>query len=119
MTQKFNHGEVWLANLNPSKGAEPGKTRPVLIVQEQALLDVEHPSTIIIPITSQIYDDVFPLRVRLKASEKLKKESDLLIDQIRAIDNCRFSGESPLVTLSETSMRKIYQAISEVMGLEL
>jgi mRNA interferase MazF len=28
-----NRGEVWLADLNPSRGTEPGKTRPVLIVQ--------------------------------------------------------------------------------------
>lgn len=29
---KLRHGDVWLANLNPSRGTEPGKTRPVLIV---------------------------------------------------------------------------------------
>jgi mRNA interferase MazF len=32
-------GEVWLANLNPQRGTEPGKTRPVLIVQGQALIN--------------------------------------------------------------------------------
>lgn len=36
-------GEVWIADLNPRSGAEPGKARPVLIVQAQALLDAEHP----------------------------------------------------------------------------
>ncbi|MDE2140360.1 MAG: type II toxin-antitoxin system PemK/MazF family toxin, partial [Gammaproteobacteria bacterium] len=39
-------GSVWLANLNPGHGTEPGKIRPVLIVQSQALLDAEHPSTL-------------------------------------------------------------------------
>ncbi len=38
-----NRGEVWLANLNPTRGTEPGKTRPVLIVQAQALLDANIP----------------------------------------------------------------------------
>ena len=33
-----NRGEVWLANLDPTRGTEPGKTRTVLIVQAQALL---------------------------------------------------------------------------------
>jgi len=28
-------GEVWLAHLNPWRGIEVGKTRPVLIVQAQ------------------------------------------------------------------------------------
>ena len=27
-----DRGEVWLADLNPRQGTEPGKTRPVLIV---------------------------------------------------------------------------------------
>ena len=44
-------GEVWLANLNPRRGTEPGNTRPVLVVQAQALIDAGHPSTLIIPLT--------------------------------------------------------------------
>jgi len=44
-----NRGEVWLADLNPTRGTEPGKNRPVLIVQSQALLDADHPSTLIVP----------------------------------------------------------------------
>ena len=39
MIVNFNHGEIWLANLNPTKGTEPCKTRPVLILQNQILLD--------------------------------------------------------------------------------
>ena len=34
-------GEIWLADLNPRQGTEPGKTRPVLIVQAQPLLDAD------------------------------------------------------------------------------
>lgn len=49
MTPAIKHGTIWLANLNPQKGTEPGKTRPVLILQDQALLDAGHPFTIIIP----------------------------------------------------------------------
>ena len=45
----YNRGEIWLANLNAGKGTEPGKVRPVLIIQCQDLLDVDHPSTLIIP----------------------------------------------------------------------
>jgi mRNA interferase MazF len=48
----LNRGEVWLADLNPKRGTEPGKTRPVLIVQAQALLDAQHPSTLIVPLTT-------------------------------------------------------------------
>ncbi|MDA1107469.1 MAG: type II toxin-antitoxin system PemK/MazF family toxin [Proteobacteria bacterium] len=40
-------GSVWLAHLNPGRGTEPDKIRPVLIVQSQALLEADHPSTLI------------------------------------------------------------------------
>ena len=38
-----DRGEVWVADLNPRRGTEPGQTRPVLIVQAQALLDAGRP----------------------------------------------------------------------------
>ena len=84
-----NRGEVWLANLNPRRGTEPGKTMPVLIVQTQALLDAQHPSALIIPLTTRLIDEAEPLRLRVTASSRLQKDSDLLIDQLRAIDNRR------------------------------
>lgn len=55
-------GAIWLANLNPRRGAEPGQTRPVLIVQSQALLAAGHPSTLIIPLTTNLIEDAEPPR---------------------------------------------------------
>jgi len=118
MTQKLKKGEVWLANLNPSKGTEPGKTRPVLVIQNQVLLDIDHPSTLIIPLTTNLVEGGQPLRVRVKAQDKLKKDSDLLIDQVRAIDNKRLTN-GPLVQLDNDSMETIYQSLFEVMGYDL
>ena len=117
MTQKIKHGEIWLANLNPGRGTGAGKYRPVLILQNQALLDVEHPSTLIIPLTTKLADHAEPLRIRIKAHDKLKKDSDLLIDQIRAIDNKRLI-EGPLAECKATFMSKVYEAVSEVMGID-
>jgi mRNA interferase MazF len=79
--------EIWLADLNPSRGTEPGKTRPVVIIQTDLLNDF-HPSTIICPITSKVNLEIVLLRVHLK-KEQLDKPSDILVDQIRAIDNER------------------------------
>lgn len=115
MTLKINHGEIWLANLNPTRGTETGKCRPVLIIQNQALLDIKHPSTIIIPLTTNLIENAEPLRLRIKAQDKLIKDSDLLIDQIRAIDNKRLI-DGPLVKCLDSFMSTVYQAVSEVMG---
>jgi len=116
MIPKLRHGEVWLANLNPNKGKEPGKIRPVLLLQEQALLDAKHPTTIIIPLTTQLVDDAYPLRIRIRKTAKLKQNSDLLIDQIRAIDNKRLV-EGPILQCGPRFLNKIYDAINEIMGM--
>jgi len=112
----MKRGEIYLANLNPGKGTEPGKTRPVLIVQDQSLIDAEHPSTLIIPLTSRCIDDAEPLRLRIAMADKLDKTSDLLIDQLRAIDNRRLM-ETPLLTCSEALMQRVDQCMQEVLGI--
>lgn len=84
---KIRQYDIWLANLNPSKGTEPGKTRPVVIIQTD-LLNETHLSTIICPITTNVNKEIELLRVHLRAGQ-LDNISDILVDQIRAIDNKR------------------------------
>jgi len=86
---KIKQYEIWIADLNPRSGTETVKTRPVVIVQTD-LLDKFHPSTIICPITTNVKLDAEILRVHLsKGSATLKEDCDIMIDQIRAIDNKR------------------------------
>jgi mRNA interferase MazF len=111
-----DRGEIWLADLDPRRGTEPGKTRPVLVVQAQALQDSGHPSTIVIPLTSNIEEDAEPLRVRVPPSGRLRRQSDLLVDQIRAIDNRRLV-KGPMTRLPKSLMTKVASAIQEVLDL--
>lgn len=112
----LKQGEIWLANLNPGKGSEPGKTRPVLIVQGQALLDAGHPSTLVIPLTTNLIEDAEPLRIRVAAHGKLKQDSDLLIDQLRAIDNRRLTN-GPLTRCDEQLMNLVQGAIIDLLKM--
>ena len=114
MTRK--RGEIWLADLNPRRGTEAGKTRPVLVVQAQALLDAEHPSTLIVPLTTKLIGEAEPLRIRIQASGALKKDSDALIDQVRAIDNRRLV-QGPLTRLSPRQMKAVGTALLDVLEL--
>lgn len=112
-----NRGEVWLASLDPPHGTEPGKTRPVLIVQAQALLEAGHPSTLIVPLTTNLVADAAPLHVHVPATGLLRRDSDLLIDQLRAIDNRRLV-QGPLARLSPSELRAVAEAIREVLELD-
>ncbi len=96
---KIKQNEIWIADLNPHVGTETGKTRPVLIIQTDLLNKVSHPSTIICPITTNINMEAEILRAHIKKGvANVKENSDVMIDQIRAIDNKRLIkkvGELP------------------------
>lgn len=111
-----DRGEIWLADLDPRHGTVPGKTRPVLIVQAQALLEARHPSTLVIPLTTSLIDDAEPLRIRIPSVARLRRDSDLLVDQLRAIDNRRLS-QGPVARLSKLQMSRVGHAIREVLDL--
>ena len=94
---KIKQFDIWIADLEPQRGTESGKVRPVLIVQTNLLR--EHPSTVICPITTNVVEESDILRVHIKKEvANLKSDSDVMIDQIRAIDNRRLNnkiGELP------------------------
>ena len=82
--------EIWVADLNPQRGTESGKTWPVLVVQTNLLNKVDHPSTIVCPITTNVRSGVKILRIHLsKGMGNMHEACDVMIDQIRAIDNTR------------------------------
>lgn len=87
---KIKKWNVYLADLNPKMGTEPGKVRPVVVVQTD-LLNGFHPSTVVCPVTTKVQSKARFLRVHLAIGEAgLKEKSDIMIDQIRATDNRRF-----------------------------
>ena len=110
---KIKQYDIWLANLNPSKGTEPGKIRPVVIVQTDLLND-SHLSTIICPVSTNLIPDAELLRVHLKKGQ-LDKLSDVLIDQIRAIDNKRLLNK--IGKLSTDQIKTLKSNISIVLDL--
>ncbi len=82
--------DIWIADLNPRLGTEAGKRRPVLVIQTNLLNKVSHPSTIIVPMTTNVQEASEILRVHVKkGTTGLDEDCDIMIDQIRAIDNNR------------------------------
>ncbi len=116
MPMAYKRGGVYLANFNPSRGTEPGKIRPCIVMQSNLLNDVDHPSTTILPLTTRLIEDAAPLRFRLIARDGLKFDSDVMLDQTRTIDNRRINGEM-LAILSDQEMGKIELFLRIVLDL--
>jgi mRNA interferase MazF len=110
---KIKQYDIWLANLNPSRGTEPGKTRPVVIVQTN-LLNEEHLSTLVCPVTTNVNPEIELLRVHLKKGQ-LDKPSDILVDRIRAINNRRLIKK--VGSLTKDQVTRLKENIKVVLDL--
>jgi len=93
------------------------KSRPVLIVQTNLLNKILHPSTIVCPITTNVQTESTILRVHLKKGMvNLSENCDIMIDQMRAIDNKRLLKK--LGILPADFIDLIKENISIVMDLD-
>jgi len=113
----MRRGEVYLAYLNPNKGKEVGKLRPVLILQTDFLNEVNHPTVIVLPLSTKLIDDAYPLRYRINKRDNLEKDSDILCDQVRAISIERIRGEK-LTVLNQEELKDIEKLVKLVLEFE-
>lgn len=116
MISKIKQYDVWLANFDAKFGTEPGKIRPVVVIQTDILSNAGHLSTIVCPVTSRVVETATILRVHLSEWEAgTEKPSDVLVDQLRSIDNLRFLKK--LGSLDETSRQALRTNIKVVLDL--
>jgi mRNA interferase MazF len=109
--------EIWIADLNPQIGTELGKTRPVLTIQTDFLNKISHPSTLVCPITTNVRKEAQILRIHLKkGTAGLHQPCDIMIDQIRAIDNKRLTRRLGLIP--ENMWEVVKENIKIVLDLD-
>jgi mRNA interferase MazF len=113
---KIKQFDICIADLEPQRGTETGKVRPILIVQTN-LLNNEHPSSVVCPITPNVEKDSEILRVHIKKGvANLKVDSDIMIDQIRAIDNRRLVNK--IGALTKDLQIKVKENIKIILDLD-
>ena len=113
----MHRGEVWLINLDPTVGSEIKKTRPAVIVNDDAIGIL--PLKVIVPITD--WKDgysVAPWMVRLEADAQcgLSKTSAADAFQVRSVAQERFVRQ--VGRLSEAAMQEIIKALTIVLSIE-
>ena len=112
----MKRGEIWLGRLNPARGAEVGKTRPVLILQADFLTAQGHPTVIVVPLTSQVRPGTEPPNVYIAPRGGLKEPSQAMPDQPRTLDRSRLL-RGPLTRLTGDEMRAVEKSLLTALGM--
>ena len=109
-------GQIWVGNLNPNRGKEVGKVRPVLVIQADWLSEAQSHTVVVLPLSAEIRPEAEPLRIIVRARDGLRADSQILIDQPRTLDRERM-GDGPLATLSPEEMARVEKSLLTVIGV--
>jgi mRNA interferase MazF len=110
--------EIWLGNLNPNRGAEVGKVRPVLIIQADFLIAQDEPTMIVLPLTTQVNKAKEPLHVTIPARDRLEMTCQVMPEQPRTLDRRRLI-DGPLTRLTAKEMQAVERSLMAVIGLPI
>jgi mRNA interferase MazF len=111
----IKRGEIWLADLNPTRGSEQAGTRPVLIFQNNLIS--KHTATILaIPLTTNLRRASLPSCVQISKGEGgLTSDSVALCHQLRVPDKTRLLRR--LGVVSERTISAIETCVMFTMGM--
>ena len=112
----MRRGEVWLGNLNPNRGQEIGKIRPVVILQADFLLAAGEPTVIVLPLTTQVRKSKEPLHVTIPVRDRLRETCQVMPEQPRTLDRKRLL-DGPLTRLTRDEMSAVERSFRMVAGL--
>jgi mRNA interferase MazF len=112
----MKQGEIWLINLDPTVGAEIRKTRPAVVVNDNALGKL--PLKVIVPITdwkSRYEMAPWMIKIEPNKSNGLDKPSAVDAFQIRSVSQSRFVKK--IGVLPEARMREIRRGLAKILSM--
>lgn len=113
---EIKKGDVYFASLNPIVGSEQDGERPVVVVQNN-LANKHSPTIIVVPITTVLKRMELPTHIPISKNRFLKKDSMILVEQIRVIDKKRLKAY--LGYLKPEQMKLVDNAIVNIFELKV
>ncbi len=100
--------DVWLVDLNPTKGKEINRTRPCVVISPNEMSALS--TVLMAPMTTKGFE--FPSRIVCKFKSK---KGLILLDQIRVVDKSRLLKK--LGTINEKTKVDICENLQEMFTL--
>ena len=113
---EIKKGDIYYAMLDPVIGSEQDGKRPVVVIQNN-LANKHSPTVIVAPITTVIKKTHLPTHIVIYKNNFLKKNSTILIEQIRVIDKSRITAY--LGKLTEFQIQKIDKALVNAFAIDI
>lgn len=113
---EIKKGYIYYAMLNPVIGSEQNGKRPVVVIQNN-LANKHSPTVIIAPITTILKKLYIPTHIVIGKNNFLKKDSTILVEQVRVIDKSRiitFLGK-----LNEIQMLQVDKALINAFAINI
>ena len=112
----IKRGDIFYADLNPTKGSEQAGRRPVIVIQNNTGNKMA-PTTIVAPLTTKKFLKEYPTNVHVKKSmADLKEDSVILLAQIRTVDKNRLGRK--IGAVSGEFLKRVDEAIKISLGLD-
>ena len=115
VNRAFTRGGAYLARLDPAKGAEVGKLRPVVVLTHQTLLDVMPAHVFVCPLSSRSDPAYKALHLTLEPRDSLQVTSYALVEHCRSISIQRIKSER-LAQLDVTEIDNIVHKMKQMIG---
>ena len=112
---KYKRGKIVLVNFNSWRQKEEvRKIKPAVIISD-SVYNYESDLVIVIPLTTNLIDNAGVLRVRIKHRDKLERDSDVMIEQIRCISKNRII--ETIGELKKNEIRSIEKGLNLILNL--
>jgi len=105
-------GDIFWADLNPTKGHEQAGLRPVLVLSQE-VFNEKSGTVIAIALTSQPQRAAYPLTLEL-SSPRLPKQTWAKISQIRTMSVERIGKK--LGRVSDLELQQVVDGLNEIIG---
>ena len=114
--EPLTRGGIYLARLDPAKGAEIGKLRPVAILTAQDLLDVDPLLVFVCPLSSRSDPAFTPLHIELRPRDRLEAPSFGLVEHCRGISRSRVLSDR-IAQLNDSELALVLHRLQRLVGL--
>jgi mRNA interferase MazF len=109
LNKQIKQYEIYLVDLNPTRGSEINKTRPAVVVSQNDMNKALE-TVVVCPLTTSLHP-MWRSRIQIDCN---KKEAEIAVDQIRTISKGRLIKKVDKLSMDNTI--KLRQTISEMYG---